>query len=138
VASQAASDASTFNPMASATETRAWTDRAGNGSILDASGGIQYEEVAASTSNFGQASGTSRPDPNLARGYNWEYSVSVQHEHRAHWQAEAVSADTPTMTIVPSSSRSSGRDLGMGRTLNCVWLGRTEPSRPVYRRSAFG
>ena len=26
------------------------------------------------------SSGTSRPDPDLKRGYNWEYSVSVQHE----------------------------------------------------------
>ena len=30
------------------------------------------------TSNFGQI--TSRPDPDLQRGYNWEYSASVQHE----------------------------------------------------------
>jgi hypothetical protein len=80
VASEAASYASTFNPMAGATETRAWTDRDGNRSIFDADGNIQYNEVAAGTPNFGQATGTSRPDPDLARGYNWEYSVSVQHE----------------------------------------------------------
>ncbi len=30
------------------------------------------------TSNFGQV--TNRPDPDLARGYNWEYNASIQHE----------------------------------------------------------
>jgi hypothetical protein len=80
VASEAASYASTFNPMASATETRGWNDLDGNRSILDANGNIQYNEVAAGTPNFGAFTGTNRPDPDLARGYNWEYSVSVQHE----------------------------------------------------------
>ena len=80
VASEAAGYASTFNPMASATETRAWNDLDGNRSILDANGNIQYNEVAAGTPNFGAFTGTNRPDPDLARGYNWEYSVSVQHE----------------------------------------------------------
>ena len=32
------------------------------------------------TANFGQASGTIRPDPDLERESNWEYGVSVQHE----------------------------------------------------------
>jgi hypothetical protein len=80
VASEAASYAATFNPMASATETRAWNDLDRNSSIFDGNGNIQYNEVAAGTPNFGQATGTSRPDPNLARGYNWEYSAAVQHE----------------------------------------------------------
>ncbi len=57
-----------------------WTDLDGNRSILDANGNIQYNEVAAGTSNFGQCRGNTRPDPDLKRGYNWEYSVSVQHE----------------------------------------------------------
>ncbi len=41
-------------------------------------GNIQFNEVIGGTSNFGQI--TSRPDPELLRGYNWEYSTSVQHE----------------------------------------------------------
>ena len=49
LASEAAAYASTFNPMASSTETRAWTDRDGNRSILDGNGNIQYNEVAAGT-----------------------------------------------------------------------------------------
>ena len=49
-----------------------------NGTIFDANGNIETNEVIGGTSNFGQI--TARPDPNLARGYNWEYSAQVQHE----------------------------------------------------------
>jgi len=78
VASQAAGYAQTFNGMNGATQTRNWNDADRNGSILDAAGNILVSEVIGGTSNFGQI--TSRPDPNLARGYNWEYSTALQHE----------------------------------------------------------
>ena len=81
IASEAASYAATFNPMANDTDTRPWTDLDGNRSIMDANGNIQYNEVGVSSrSNFGTVTGANRPDPDLKRGYNWEYSVSVQHE----------------------------------------------------------
>jgi Carboxypeptidase regulatory-like domain len=80
LASEAAGYASGFNPMGSASETRAWRDVDGNRSILDASGNIQYNEVAPGTANFGAFNGTTRPDPDLARGYNWEYSAVLQRE----------------------------------------------------------
>jgi hypothetical protein len=80
VASEAASYAANFNPMAGDTESRAWTDRDNNRSIFDANGNIQYNEVAPGRANFGLLTGSNRPDPDLKRGYNWEYSVSVQHE----------------------------------------------------------
>ena len=78
VASQAAGFAANFNGMTYSTQTRGWVDADRNGSILDANGNIQFAEVIGGTSNFGQI--TSRADPDLLRGYNWEYSVSVQHE----------------------------------------------------------
>ena len=78
VASQAAGFAQTFNGMSGATQTRTWNDADGNGTIFDAAGSIQTSEVIGGTSNFGQI--TARPDPNLARGYNWEYSAQLQHE----------------------------------------------------------
>jgi len=78
VASQAAGFAANFNGMTYSTQTRGWVDADRNGSIFDANGNIQFAEVIGGTSNFGQI--TSRPDPDLARGYNWEYSASVQHE----------------------------------------------------------
>jgi hypothetical protein len=80
VAAEAASYAANFNPMAGDTDARAWTDLDGNRTILDANGNIQYNEVAPGRSNFGLLTGSNRPDPNLKRGYNWEYSVAVQHE----------------------------------------------------------
>jgi hypothetical protein len=78
VASQAAGFAQTFNGMNGATQTRTWNDADRNGTILDANGNIQTNEVIGGTSNFGQI--TARPDPNLARGNNWEYSAQLQHE----------------------------------------------------------
>ena len=60
------------------TQTRAWIDFDSNKSVLDAAGNIQFNEVLGGTSNFGQI--TRRLDPNLLRGYNWEYSTSVQHQ----------------------------------------------------------
>ena len=82
VAAQAAGYASTFNGMtycgSCAGSTRGWVDLDKNGSILDANGNYQFSEVIGGTSNFGQI--TSRPDPELKRGYNWEYSAQLQHE----------------------------------------------------------
>jgi Carboxypeptidase regulatory-like domain len=78
VASQAAGFAANFNGMTYSTQNRAWLDLDRNGSVLDGAGNIQFNEVFGGTSNFGQI--TSRSDPDLLRGYNWEYSASVQHE----------------------------------------------------------
>jgi hypothetical protein len=78
VASQAAGFAQGFNGMNGATQTRTWNDADRNGSIIDGAGNIQASEAVGGTSNFGQI--TSRPDPNLKRGYNWEYSAALQHE----------------------------------------------------------
>ena len=80
MASEAAAYAATFNPMGLSAETRRWTDLDNNRTIYDANGNIQYNEVAAGSANFGQAGATPTPDPGLKRGYNWETSVSVQHE----------------------------------------------------------
>jgi Carboxypeptidase regulatory-like domain len=78
VAAQAAGYAQTFNGMSGATTTVGWSDIDRNGTILDANGNIEVNEVGVRPSNFGQI--TSRPDPALARGYNWEYSAVIQHE----------------------------------------------------------
>jgi hypothetical protein len=78
LASQAAGYAANFNGMTYSTQTRLWIDFDGNRSILDGAGNIQRNEVLGGTSNFGGV--TNRPDPDLARGYNWEYGVSIQHQ----------------------------------------------------------
>jgi hypothetical protein len=78
IASAASGYTQNFNPMNYSTQTRAWVDFDRNKSILDNNGNIQFNEVIGGTSNFGQL--TNRPDPDLERGYNWEYSTSVQHE----------------------------------------------------------
>src|SRR5688572_5081080 len=78
IAAEASGYTQNFNPMSYSTQPRAWVDFDRNKSILDANGNIQLNEVIGGTSNFGGV--TNRPDPDLERGYNWEYSGSVQHE----------------------------------------------------------
>jgi hypothetical protein len=78
IAAAASGYTQNFNPMSYSTQVRAWVDFDRNKSILDSNGNIQFNEVIGGTSNFGGV--TSRPDPDLERGYNWEYSTSLQHE----------------------------------------------------------
>jgi hypothetical protein len=78
VAAQAAGYAQTFNGMSGVTQTVTWNDASRNGTIYDAAGNIETTEVGPRTANYGQV--TSRPDPALARGNNWEYSAVIQHE----------------------------------------------------------
>ena len=78
VAAQAAGLAQTFNGMNGATQTRTWNDANRDGTILNPDGSIQTSEVIGGTSNFGQI--VQRPDPNLVRPYNWEYSAQIQRE----------------------------------------------------------
>jgi hypothetical protein len=70
------------------TDTRAWRDLDGNNSPYDAAGNIQLNELTNSTStpSFGKnIPSSTTTDPAVlsgfgARGYNWEYTVSGQHE----------------------------------------------------------
>jgi hypothetical protein len=78
LASQAAGYAANFNGMTYSTQVRGWGDFDGNRSIFDAAGNLQRNEVLGGTANFGGV--TNRPDPDMARGYNWEYGVSIQHQ----------------------------------------------------------
>jgi hypothetical protein len=72
--------AANFNTLVGQSETRNWNDADGNRSVLDAQGNLQRNEILGGTANFGQVSGTDRPDPNLKREYNWETGVQIQHE----------------------------------------------------------
>ncbi|HEX7794290.1 MAG TPA: carboxypeptidase-like regulatory domain-containing protein [Vicinamibacterales bacterium] len=80
VAAQASGFAQNFNGMSGVTETRSWVDLNNDRTILNADGSVQTNEVGPGASNYGQV--TSFPDPNLKRGYNWEYSALVQRELR--------------------------------------------------------
>jgi Carboxypeptidase regulatory-like domain len=91
VAAQAAGFAQTFNGMSGTLsgvpQTRSWNDANGDKTILNADGTIQTNEVLGGTANFGQLN--SRPDPDLPRGYNWEYSAVLQREVRPRLQVTA-------------------------------------------------
>jgi hypothetical protein len=84
VASESTNFQDSVNPLAGGfvsgvTDTRAWSDRDGNRIP-------EIDELGPSTNlTFGQPVLNTRPDERLrkgwnARGHNWEYSASVQHE----------------------------------------------------------
>ena len=78
---QALGLATATNPLAGQGDTRAWTDADRNGTIFDAAGNVQFNELGVTTNNnFGiPGVGGTRFDPELPRPTNWEQSVSVQH-----------------------------------------------------------
>jgi hypothetical protein len=89
VAGQQVYIADDLNPVSalSITDRRPWTDLDGNGLPLDGNGNIQFNELApsAATPAFGRNISTIRFDPALLNGfgkreYNWEYTVSGQHQ----------------------------------------------------------
>jgi hypothetical protein len=81
VAGESLASTTPYNPMALKSESRSWKDLDGNGSALDAFGNAQYEEIGpARNVNFGLDTGTTRLDPGLPRGFNWEESIVVQRE----------------------------------------------------------
>jgi hypothetical protein len=70
------------------TDTRAWSDLDKNGSPFNSAGAIQLNELTNSTATptFGKnVPSSTLTDPTVlegwgARGYNWEYTVSGQHQ----------------------------------------------------------
>jgi hypothetical protein len=89
VAGQQVAVARQFNPAEAITrtDTRAWTDRDGNGLPFDADGNLQFNELATSvsTATFGRNISTTSYDPEVLngwgkRGYNTEWTVAAQHQ----------------------------------------------------------
>ncbi len=67
--------------MGAQSDTRTWRDLDGNNTAVDVNGIPQWSEIGPSTNvNFGLPAGSLRIDPKLARSYNWEETVSIQHE----------------------------------------------------------
>ena len=79
---QALGLASSVNPGGNQTDARAWTDLDRNGTVFDANGNVQFNEIGPPrNNNFGiPGIGTTQFDPALPRPTNWEETVSVQHE----------------------------------------------------------
>jgi hypothetical protein len=81
LAANALGTTSSLNPLGGQTDTRTWTDRDLNGSVIGADGSIQMNEIGPPrNSAFGTPAGTLKIDPDLQRGNNWEETVSIQHE----------------------------------------------------------
>jgi hypothetical protein len=81
LAANALGTTTSLNPLGAQSDTRTWTDRDLNGSVIDAAGNIQMTEIGPPrSSTFGTPAGTLKLDTGFERGNNWEEAVSVQHE----------------------------------------------------------
>jgi hypothetical protein len=81
LAAQALGLTASLNPLGAQTDARVWTDLDGNGTVVDAAGNIQFNEIGPPrNAAFGTPAGTTKIAPDLKRGNNWEESVSIQHE----------------------------------------------------------
>jgi hypothetical protein len=89
VAGQQIAVANAVNPVTALglEDTRPWTDLDRNGSPYDGNGNIQFNELTNSvqTPTFGRNVSTTSYDPDVLngwgrRGYNWEYTASLQHQ----------------------------------------------------------
>ncbi|MBI3265397.1 MAG: hypothetical protein HYZ58_19885, partial [Acidobacteria bacterium] len=85
IAQEALGFAASVNPLSAQSDSRAWQDVDGNGTIFDATGNVQFNELGASrNSRFGLPSGGTRINPDIPRSTNWEETVSIQHELTAN------------------------------------------------------
>ena len=100
VAAQAAGFAQTFNGMSGATQTVTWTDLDRNGTILDAAGNIQVNEVGARTSNFGQITSPS------GSGAGARLQLGVQRGLAARAHAAHLGHAPASITAISTTSRS--------------------------------
>ena len=74
---------SRFNPLSNQRDRRSWTDLNGDETVLNSDGTPQFDEIGPSGNvNFGLLRGTDALDPDLPRGKNWNYSLSLDHELR--------------------------------------------------------
>ena len=81
LAANALGTTSSLNPLGGQSDTRTWTDRDLNGTVIGADGSIQINEIGPPRNNaFGTPAGSLKIDPDLKRGNNWEEAISVQHE----------------------------------------------------------
>ena len=74
MAGQTLGFAQRYNPFSSQNDTRRWDDLNNDDVAQD------IEIGPPNDARFGQATLTRRPDPDIAREYDWEYSAGIQHQ----------------------------------------------------------
>ena len=114
-----------MNPIGAlgSTDTRPWTDLDGNGLPFDANGNIQLNELTQLDVDADvrqERVDDRRPIPDVLngwgkRGYNWEYTVRVQHQ-----LADRASRSTAATTAARSATRPSPTTCATTRTATTV------------------
>ena len=94
VAHEAVGVTDTFSPIGpfGGIDFRLWSDLNGDGTMLDADGTPQLNEIAASFNpNYGLPGElANRWDPNTERGKNWEYSAGIERQLSDGWSMSGM------------------------------------------------
>ena len=99
MAGQTTSFPARYNPLQLQSDTRTWRDTNGDNIAQDA------EIGASNNAAFGQAVTTIRPDPDINREYDLEYTASVQHQIRQGCRSRAAfTAAAPTTSAVTQNN----------------------------------
>lgn len=95
-----------LNPLSAQSDQRTWRDLDGNNQAVNADGTPQWAEIGPSNNNaFGLPAGSLQIAPGLPRSYNWEETISLQHElfknvsitggyYRRHFHKQQVTINT--------------------------------------------
>jgi hypothetical protein len=92
VANHALGFSAPFNPIATPNvDFRLWTDRNGDGTVINPDGTPQFDEIGPSFNpRFGTAVTANQLDPDTPRGTNWEYSAGIERELLPGWSVSGM------------------------------------------------
>ncbi len=80
-----------FSPYGTQFDFRFWTDRNGDGAVINSDGTPQFTEIGPSFNpRFGTPRSANRLDPELPRGSNMEYTGGVEHEIIKNWSISGM------------------------------------------------
>ena len=93
VANEALGISDTFNPLSPTgnLDYRSWTDLNFDGTVINADGTPQYEEIGPSFNpNFGTPTSAVTLDPDAPRTHNWEYSGGIERQLADGWSISGM------------------------------------------------
>jgi hypothetical protein len=121
------------NPLYSKTDTRSWTDRNGDGTVINFDGTPQFDEVGPSrTIGFGTLAGTTTEEPGLRRDKNRSYEVSFQHTLRPRVSASASYYHRRYYDLIWTDNLATAPNIGLQPSADYIPITFKGPSDPRF------
>jgi len=121
------------NPIYSKTDTRSWTDKNGDGTVINADGTPQFDEVGPSrTIGFGTLAGTTTEEPGLRRDKNRSYEVSFQHTLRPRVAASAAYYHRRYYDLIYTDNLATAPNIGLQPSTSFIPITFTGPADPRF------